>query len=472
MPGKPVRLDFNINKITLKGEHYNLPLFTKALIRFSKVVLAEKKRVLVLYPSFYCSAVPLLLISSYYSLLATNKRPKILLITNRKETALEYKAFGNEQGYPFVDFIYSGILTKKGTFNRIKPIGSNKGKLSGRIKEEGSSVFISNFGRESLGEYDIIFVENAQLLAKQRYNGCLRLLTNSKNPVIAVQTSPNLHAMTMLQKKLNCLIWGWSEELARDDLLAVCKLKNTLEPEARFPELKFQALPIDNYHNFLVLSRNAFLKAIRLRANLRNESENVSRVFFNLSWLLKRCQNLVVSLSDVEKIEIENNLIPTRSRISMIRAAINKLPERIGEKLELENVLSLSEAALQNPPTKGKEIENYLSSRVACCIVTTDKVQQESLQRRFPKFSSGFHYYEDTPKDSRTYAFVLGLTGSVEKDYKILKWSNADTVTICGYSFETEFLKRLQFNRQQLELKLGNRANVLKSLNLGRYSQV
>lgn len=463
-----MRLDFNADRITSNGYHYSPSLFTKALIRLSKVVLNEKKRVLILYPNFYCASIPLLVISSYYSLLASHKRPRILLLTNRKETCVEYKGLGNEGGYSFVDFIYSGILSN-GAFNRLKPIGAGKGRLSSKVKEENGSVFISNFNIKKFSDYDIIFVENAQLLAKRRYNKCLDLISNFKNPIVAIQTSPNVKSASILQKKLNGLVWGWSEEIAENDLLTVCKIKNTLEPEARFPAITFQALPLDQYHNMLVLSRNAFVKSLKLRANIRYEPENLSRIFIDLSWLIRRAQNLICPIDDLEKFEIEQNLIPTHSRINLIRGNINRLPDKISETLELENALNLCESALQSVPTKGKEIQDYLSQRVACCVVSSDKSQRELLIRRFPNFSQYIHNYENEPQICRDSAYILGLTGSVEKDYCILKWANANKITICGYSFENQFLKNLQFNRQQIALQLSGRLDVLKKLNVGKY---
>lgn len=472
MQQTPVKIDFNIDRISLHGQHYEVSMLTKALIRLSKVVLNERKRLLLLYPNFYCGSIPLLVISSYYSMLyGNNVHPKILLITHRKETALRYQGFGNEIGNQFVDFIYSGTLTR-GLFNRIKPVGSGRGKQSSRLKRENGFVFISSFNiKENVDDYNFIIIEDAQFLTKPRYRQCMDLLSKCRSPIFAIQTSPILSSTLLMHKKLNCTVWGWSEDLIKKDLKQFSSGRTSLEPETRFPVITFKKLPNDNYNNLMTLAWNSFAKSLKLRRTIKHEPDNLSRIFVDLSWLIRRVANLSVPFTEFMNTETEKGLMPTSKRIALIRGAVNNLPKDINQTLELENIISLCEAALNNESTKSKEIKSLLSGDSSCCIVAIDKLQHETLSRLYPDSSNGIRFFGDL-SDQKPHGsvYLTGLTGSVDKDYKIIKSANADRCTVIGYAFEEGFIRKLEFNRQQLTLLLKNRLEVLKTLNLEKYS--
>jgi hypothetical protein len=369
--------------------------------------------------------------------------------------------------------VYSGILSK-GDFRRIKPLGAGRGKLSSRIKKESGYVFISNYNiKEEVNDYNFIIIEDSQLLTRHRYRHCMDLLCKNQNPLLAVQTSPILSSTLTICKKLNCTVWGWDEDLLRNDLMKFSGDNIIVDPETRFPEVDFRCLPNDNYHNLISLAWKAFLKSTRLRQGIKEEPENLSRVYIELSWLIHRVENLAVPFIELVNLETEKGLIPTDKRILFLRSEISHLPAGINQMLELENIVSLCEAALKLESTKYTETKKIIAKESEkCFIVAIDKTQYDTLARLCAGVSNchvGF-YEKPADKDKHNSVYIIGLTGSVDKNYKILKSFDTNKCVILGYDFESGFLNRLEFNRRQLALLLKNRIEVLNSLHIDKYS--
>ena len=475
MESKPIHIDFNIDGIFLGKEKIAIPKFVKAMVRLAKVVAHEKQRLVLVYPNYKCQYIPVISIASYFHFVSEKHSRigfKLLIVTNSNDTIKTYQKLSNSFGSPFVDFIYSGYLSKK-EYRRLKPEGSTRGSAAGKIHLEQSNVFLVKPG--SLGDvldhsFDLAIVEDCQKFLKPRYFNDIKKLVESKIPILAIMTAPDFNAAEKYSKLFSFKVLGWDEDLLLKDAKFFNDIYASSRDETFFPVMKEIDMPLDEYHKALNFIWSAYWKSRKTRTRLKDDP-TVDRVFFELYRIMRDLSSLVCPPEILCQAQKEMEYVPLDIRIVVTRGLISQLPENVNETLEFEKILGMCETALTLKPTKQKFYEENLSESMVQFVAFSDKITETAMKRHFTN-KRGLNTITPETKDqiSKNRVILNNLTGKLSEDYRIIKSIKTEKLEVLAYTHEKEILTKLEKNRSNLKQLFTLRNKVLEELNVKNYS--
>jgi hypothetical protein len=472
---KPIPIDFNIDRILLNNEKVVIPKFVKAIVRLAKVITQRKEKLIVIYPNYKCEYIPIILISSYFHFVHEKKSRtgfKLLIVTNSENTISTYQKLCNSFGTPFVDFIYSGYLSKN-EYRRLKPEGSTRGSMSGKILLEQSNVFIvrpSSLCDVLDHKFDLAIVEDCQKFFSKRYYNNMKKLVESKIPILGIMTLPDFNVATKYKDIFQFKIFGWDEELLRKDSQTFNDIYATSKTETHFPTIKGIEIPIDDYHQSLNFIWSAYRKSHRTRLRLVDNDVNITRIFIELRKIIQNISSLAFPYQILCDVQTEFGYVPLDKRIIITRGIINQISKKTNEILELEKILDMCDNILKFKPTKQKFYEEYLGENVVRFVALPDFITEVCMKRHFAKSSLNTVNPETPNQITKKRLILNNLTGKLDDDYKIIKSIKTEQLEVLTYTHEKEFLERIIRNKDNLKQLLGLRSHVLEELRISNYS--
>ena len=466
-----IPLDFDVDKVKSGTEAVQLPKFAKAVLRISKILVAEKRKLGLIYPNSNFPWTPYCVLEAYFFLakkMGSRTRPKILVVTDHADTIQTFRGLVNEFGSPFVDHVYTGLFDSVG-FHRVKPLGSTRGSQQAQIKREECQVFFckpANFD-PSLG-YDFVLMEDVHRLMRRRNLPKLQALLGANQGLLGVLGSPSPGTLSRVES-MGLQTWGWTEDSLRRQMIRFGDKGFDKLPEARFPEFGVQALDLNpQLRTLLALASSSYQKTMTLRRSSRANDALVQRVMFESHLYLRRVLTMPVPLETFEKTQEELGYVPLRRRLALTKSAIDSLPERLANSLELDGTLNALNAVLSLPLPKWDAIHSLLSqSYKRVYLVASDRFDAMALEmqlRRSPNQAQVLS--PETPSRSPVMeALVTGLTGSAYADSRILKAANANQCNVIAYPEEVTFAERVRVARRTLSQLVQERIGLVNTFN-------
>lgn len=458
--------------VKIGGHILAIPSVAKALLRIAKLAISEKKSLVIEYPHYYCNWLPLLIVSCYFSRITANRQglPRILLLTNSKETVQEYRRLTNEDNLPFVEYIYSGYLNSSG-FARIKPEGSTRGRAIAKIGEEQSQVMISSpaFFKPDSAPYDAVILENAQIMLKRRNRAVLQQLAELESPIIAIVTVPSGTALDHLRTTIKSDVFGWSESQLVEDI-RLYQGKDEVLPECVYPKITIERFGDDsNYVRLLNLAWLALSKSYRLLRShsLATDDDRIERILVEIKYVLWKFSHLCVPLEVLCQAEKERGYQTITQRIALGTKMISELPARLSEGTELQNPLNLCRAVSECESPKTRFLGTSASSGT-CRIVATDETYQVALRK---------HYHDAIEICSPKYpaatqldwTCLIGVSWTLDANYRLVKVGYASNCHVLCFDHEVAYLETLASERAKAKTMLSDRAQLLTRLRLAKY---
>jgi hypothetical protein len=470
-----IPIDFAVDKVKAEGGPVRIPKFAKAILRLSKMLASEKRKLGLIYPNPKFPWTPYCVLEAYFFLakkLKSRSLPKVLVITDTSESIQSFRRLTNEFGTPFVDYVYSGFIDRGG-FHRIKTLGSTRGSQQAQIDEGESQVFFCKPVYLDPGlDPDFVIIEDVYRLMRRKNFEKLQTLLKGDYGILGVLGSPSPYTLTRFEA-LGVQTWGWTEDSLRRQMVRFRDTGIDTLPEARFPSLTVNALPLAPQLKTLVdLASNSYQKTANLRRNSKVNDPIVDRIMFELRLYFRRVLSMPVPLETFEKTQEEAGLVPLRMRLELTKSAINSLPQRVANSLEIDGALNALRAILSLELPKWPAIHaQLLQSYKRTYLVASDTLNARALSAQLGQSSSQAEVIspENPGKSPVIEALVTGLTGSAYYDCRILKASNAHSCEVIAYPQETAFVNRVIAAREALSKLVAERVGLVNSFKLDGY---
>lgn len=466
-----IPLDLAVDGLRSGAEIVHLPKFAKAVLRISKLLVSEKKKLGLIYPNSVFPWTPYCVLEVYFFLakkMGSRTRPKILVVTDNTETIQTYRGLTNEFGSPFVDYVYTGFFDSAG-FHRIKTLGSTRGSQQAQIKREECQVFFCKPTHFDLSiGYDFALIEDVHRLMRRRNLTRLQALLGADKALLGVLGSPSPGTLSRVES-MGLQTWGWTEDSLRRQMIRFGDKGVNKLPEARFPKFGVQILdPNPQLKTLLELASTSYRKTMALKRNARTNNPVVERVLFEMHFYLRRVLTMPVPLETFEKTQEELGYVPLRKRLALTKSAIDSLSERLVNSLELDGTLNALNAVLLLPLPKWDAIHSRLSqSYKRVYLVASDRFDAMALEKQLGRSPSSAQVLSpETPSTSPVMeATVTGLTGSAYADSRILKAANADQCEVIAYPEEATFAERVRVARRTLSQLVQERIGLVNTFN-------
>jgi hypothetical protein len=173
MADKIIPIDFDIENMVMDDRKVVVPKFVKAMVRIMKGAAKQKKTVLIAYPNYFSRFTSVLIVGSYFHFMRQKQSRtdiKILIVCKSARTLSELQRLSNSFGTAFVDFVYTGQLSRQG-FKRLKPYGSGRGSATAKLNVKQANVLIVTPGYVAQvidQPFDLCIIEDCQVMMSKR----------------------------------------------------------------------------------------------------------------------------------------------------------------------------------------------------------------------------------------------------------------------------------------------------------------
>jgi hypothetical protein len=468
MTDKLIPIDFDIDNMVQEGHPVVVPKFAKAMVRITKLAATQNKKILFAYPNYFCRYTSVLMVGSYFHFVSqrhSRAGTRILAVSKSVYSLSDYQKLCNSFGTPFVDFVYSGYLSKQG-FSRLKPYGSARGSPAGKIEMKYSNVFIvkPGFLDQVLDQhFDLCIVEDCQMMTSKRYYKSMEKLATLNIPTVAIMTVPDARIANKFHQIFGFHVLGWDENLLVSDARTFSDSEAFGLEETYFPTVSAIELPIDDYHTTLNLAWNAYAKSRSMARGLENET--VQRIFIELAKIMHSLMDLCVPWELMSELQEAAGKYPLVKRLALVRMLISQIPRSLSDNLELETILNLCESALSVTPTKQKYYQENLRDDIVYFIAAADEITAQALKTYFTgKRGLNVITPEMEGQIKKSRVLLNSITGKVAQDYRTMKKIRTEKLEVLVYTHEKEFLERFEINKAGIRELLAHRIQVIKDL--------